>query len=570
MADLSGVTDNYLPTASETFTDNLASSISAGATTVAVNSAAEYSDGQTVVLTVDPGTANEATFVGKKDVGADQFIECVWTEGNTAVGHDAGATIVDYDSATHYNLLSLALQGIMNQDGTLKDTPIRTALGLSEASTNGWEVFPYTFSVASGYNLGGNVYNLTVASQDVTSLLSKGMNLRLERNTTAPTQCANLDDASSQHATLATGSVSGMSFTDDYTLEAWVKPDAYPAAATVVSRRVSSTSGFDMYIDGDGKVYSRGFNGGSTEQAISYASVPLHKWTHLAATHDHSGNAHDIYFNGILVSHTQSGTISAIVQGGPLQIGASNTSNYFSGKICEVRIWEAIRSQTEIQDNMNQQLVGTESNLVGYWKLDGNFDDSTANNNDLAASGGASATDVDNPFSDTQYAKVVDVTYSAPNSTVKVVTGDNNVIPNMTLTSPYYSVQQAPYGLSTDLQRLTSMTYTQKEFQHTKAGSESGVIQDVVYVTPKTDGDMEVSLDADYGFDTAASTIRWDIVIDGTTEVATDTLTAAASVFETSAISWRRPVVAGQTYEVKITYTASDTYFRLRWGVKVG
>ena len=110
--------------------------------------AAEYADGEVVVLTVEPGTANEATFVGKKDVGSNQFIECIWTEGNTAVGHDAGSTIIDYDSATHYNLLSKALQGIMNQDGTLKYDPIADALGLGSTDLNGWEVAPYTFSVS--------------------------------------------------------------------------------------------------------------------------------------------------------------------------------------------------------------------------------------------------------------------------------------------------------------------------------------------------------------------------------------------------------------------------------------
>ena len=173
MADLSLVTDNYLPTASETFADNLSGSIAAGAATVPVNSAAEYTDGKTVVLTVEPGTVNEATFVGKKDTGVNQFIECIWTEGNTAVGHDAGATIIDYDSATHYNLLSKALQLIMNQDGTLKDDPIRTALGLFDASNDGWEVFPYTFTVSSGYHVGDHLYNLTVANQNVTGLLSE-------------------------------------------------------------------------------------------------------------------------------------------------------------------------------------------------------------------------------------------------------------------------------------------------------------------------------------------------------------------------------------------------------------
>lgn len=130
MADLSSVTDNYFTIASESFADNLSSSILAGATTVPVNSAVEYATGDTVCLTVEPGTVNEATFIGKKDSG-NQFIECVWTEGNVGVGHDAGATIVDYDSATHHSAQSKGMKQEHNDDGTHSDvnaTSVTSAL----------------------------------------------------------------------------------------------------------------------------------------------------------------------------------------------------------------------------------------------------------------------------------------------------------------------------------------------------------------------------------------------------------------------------------------------------------
>lgn len=117
MADLSSLSDNFFTVASETFTDNLSSSILAGATTVPVNSAVEYTEGDCVALTVNPGTNDEATFIGKKDSG-NQFIECVWTEGNTGVGHDAGATIIDYDSASHHNAQTKGIKVEHNDDGT--------------------------------------------------------------------------------------------------------------------------------------------------------------------------------------------------------------------------------------------------------------------------------------------------------------------------------------------------------------------------------------------------------------------------------------------------------------------
>lgn len=451
MADLSLVTENYLATASETFADNLSGSITAGAVTVPVNSAAEYADGDVVVLTVEPGTANEATFVGVKDVGADQFIDCIWTEGNTAVGHDAGATIIDYDSATHYNLLSEAMQLIMNQDGTLKDDPIRTALGLSDASNDGWEVFPYTFTVSSGYNKGQNEYDLTVANQNVTSLLSPGMRLRLERSTTAPTQCADFESSSSQYASKATPA--GITFTDDFTAEAWVKPEAHTAAAaTIIARRNASTDGFQFRLEANGQVSIFGLRIAANNRIVSSVySLSMGKWSHVAASMDNSANSHAIYINGVSVNvtNTTTGTITAIVQQAatPLVVGAYATGTEpFDGKMCEVRLWSAVRTATEIRDNMNQVLVGNETNLVAYFPFNGNFEDSTANNNDLTASGGVIATNTDNPFLDTQYAIVTKVAYSAPHTTVTVTTGNAHLIPNMTLNSPHYSVQKVPYG----------------------------------------------------------------------------------------------------------------------------
>lgn len=120
MADLSGVTENFFATASETFEDNLSGSISAGAATVPVNDASAYDDGDVAAITVDPGTVNEATFIGVKQ--GNQFEDCVWTEGNVGVGHSGGAQVVDYTSATHQSAMVKGLLQVLNQAGQIKNT----------------------------------------------------------------------------------------------------------------------------------------------------------------------------------------------------------------------------------------------------------------------------------------------------------------------------------------------------------------------------------------------------------------------------------------------------------------
>ena len=42
----------------------------------------------------------------------------------------------------------------------------------------------------------------------------------------------------------------------------------------------------------------------------------------------------------------------------------------YAGEIDEVRVWNAVRSQGQIQSNMYLSLVGNEPGLMGYWRLD--------------------------------------------------------------------------------------------------------------------------------------------------------------------------------------------------------
>lgn len=452
MADLSGVTENYFPTVSETFADTLSSTILALAVTVPVTNLSEYDDGDVVVLTVEPGTASEATCVGVKASTPYRLTSVVWTEGNLGVGHSAGATVIDYDSATHYNLLTKWAKLIANQDGTLKAQPIRDALGLSAASTNGWEVFPYTMAVTSGYNQGNGSFEIGVASQDVTGIVSPGMKLRIERGTTAPTQCADFESGSSHYATKA--GPAGITYTDDFVVEAWANFESYTQGSII--SRFNGTSGWVLDTNSTGSIRLLGYNAGAGNVSYvqSYQSVPLAKWIHIAAQLDMSAftattTTSYIMINGISVpvAVIRAGTNpTALVQAGDLQVGSSNTANYFDGKLADIRVWSAKRTQTEITDNMNQQLVGTETNLVAYFKLNGDFNDSTANANNLTATNGVVATTVDNPMKDTQYAVVTKVAYGAPNSTITVFTGSEHIIPNMTLNSPYYSTQSSPHG----------------------------------------------------------------------------------------------------------------------------
>ena len=82
------------------------------------------------------------------------------------------------------------------------------------------------------YN-GNRTYDLVFNSNDLSDQLSQGMKLRLTRTVAAPDQCADLERGSSQY--FSKSSPAGMTFTDDFTVSAWVKLESY-AQMSILSR----------------------------------------------------------------------------------------------------------------------------------------------------------------------------------------------------------------------------------------------------------------------------------------------------------------------------------------------
>jgi hypothetical protein len=90
-------------------------------------------------------------------------------------------------------------------------------------------------------------------------------------------------------------------------------------------------------------------------------------WHHIAMSFNSGvNNGTLIYIDGVLKLTT---TITVLNQVHPFTIGSSVDpyGQFFTGSIDDVRVWNVIRTQTEIQENMNNELIGTEANLVAYY-----------------------------------------------------------------------------------------------------------------------------------------------------------------------------------------------------------
>ncbi len=121
---------------------------------------------------------------------------------------------------------------------------------------------------------------------------------------------------------------------------------------------------------GEGLIYQVYPQGGNAPNEVkATAAIEYNKWQHFAVTHATNGDV-KIYKNGVQVA---SGNI-------PLPDKIERTSNYigrsissesyFKGQMTEFRIWNKSISATEIKNNMNKRLTGSEADLYGYWSLD--------------------------------------------------------------------------------------------------------------------------------------------------------------------------------------------------------
>lgn len=127
MPTLGSVTQ-FFPRAVEGFTTTLASTISAGTTTLTANSTSGYSVGDVVVWIIDPAsTTAKQVFTGTVQT-SNIITGVVWTTGTNQT-HTAGATIVDYTTATGFDMHSLGILKHANQDGSLSATAVQTAIG---------------------------------------------------------------------------------------------------------------------------------------------------------------------------------------------------------------------------------------------------------------------------------------------------------------------------------------------------------------------------------------------------------------------------------------------------------
>ncbi|MBI9069501.1 MAG: T9SS type A sorting domain-containing protein [Salinivirgaceae bacterium] len=184
---------------------------------------------------------------------------------------------------------------------------------------------------------------------------------------------------------------SDFDFTTEFSLEAWIYAENWKDQAwqgSLINKDGDydgAQRGFNMRAGADGRLegtVTPGWEGATTGSVMKEK-----KWNHVAMVYKEGEMW--LYING---------TLQAYKAGLPNPINTSPfdliigecpgfTGRVWDGRIDEVRIWNLARNGEQIQQNMDVDLIGTETGLIAYYTFDeedtsGTLTDITGNGHD--------------------------------------------------------------------------------------------------------------------------------------------------------------------------------------------
>ena len=173
-------------------------------------------------------------------------------------------------------------------------------------------------------------------------------------------------DGSNDHLVTNGGTISSA-----WSAEVWFKKASNQGAHNFTNNANSNNSGtWSLRLgqwNNTNKVGITKYGVGDYYINDSKADLDIGKWEHVSWTYE--SNLVTVYVNGESLGTTFSR--------GPLANGAilywniigKSPSHSLHGEIDEVRIWNDVRTLTEIKDNMFKELNGNENGLIAYYKM---------------------------------------------------------------------------------------------------------------------------------------------------------------------------------------------------------
>lgn len=326
---------------------------------------------------------------------SDNYIETVGSSGTVTDGnwHHVVATFDTINGSRIY------IDG--SQDGSSNNTtPNKNATGLrptigADSTTGNIGTWTSWFNGAID-DVG--IFNRSLTSGEVASIYNSVTDLGLTLNNAAIEISASLPFAQSSKAlnlsgsqTLLASDSASLDLSSTYTMEGWIKFDSLPPVGDTMyffakNDYDGSQSGYSFGIRNIGGVYQIlgvAAGGAQTPRDIyKWDWTPsTNTWYHMALTADvtqASASTFIFYLDGVSMGNgdaLETGSVSSIYNNNrPLRLGTDMSNNkginYLDGKLDDVRIWNIVRTATQIDDYKDTELSGFETGLVGYYPFE--------------------------------------------------------------------------------------------------------------------------------------------------------------------------------------------------------
>lgn len=158
-----------------------------------------------------------------------------------------------------------------------------------------------------------------------------------------------------------------------FTIEFWAKLNATGINQTIISQGTSVAQKMTIGFDNTDKLnFTLAGDVGVTKSVITTSAVSSPtNWKHYAIVYDRANTDAMVYVDGVL-SGTNNNFDIDYDGSGRLAFGKDiqANSNFLTGNLQDVRLWNKVRSNGDIVSTMNQSLNRNNSGLLYNWKMD--------------------------------------------------------------------------------------------------------------------------------------------------------------------------------------------------------
>lgn len=193
------------------------------------------------------------------------------------------------------------------------------------------------------------------------------------------------NDADGDYIALPAGSV--LTHAGPLTFECWIKPHAALSWGTIIG---FGNDGDPLlwYLDASLRHALYTSMSSPTTRGHSSTALALDTWTHIALTVSGGASGGDVrwYINGAETANSTNALNDAAILGTFRGLLGDSGRERVRATVSDVRIWNVVRTATEIADAYDRRIGAATPGLVGYWPLNEGSGttatDATSNAND--------------------------------------------------------------------------------------------------------------------------------------------------------------------------------------------